>query len=268
MTNVTPCNEIVDRVRSAFAAGFVASERGGICFVTTPLLRHDNDAITVRVESGENGPIVVTDGGQSIDYLRHSGFSTRANSSFRRFLQTVEHSFGVRVVDGEILLEATEQDLPVAIEQVARAALHVSYLVFRRRERVVATFDEKVEVDLIKIGAQYDTDVTIEGQTRLARFRFLVDSGRNAIVHPLSATSRAAADAKAERFMFHVLDVQKRTDAYRFFPVIDDQGAGDEHWSRDVITALVAYSDGLVRWSHGHTVRLQEVLDLPEGAPR
>lgn len=253
------CSELMSMARTAFSEAFDVYERAGACFISTPLMRHDNDQVVLRLERLGDGNILITDGGETIDYLRLSGFTVRGNSAFRAFLRTVDESFKVQFADEQFFVEATEDEFASAFDAVARVAQHVSYMVYRRRTRTVTTFEERVEVDLIQIGASYDRDIEIQGLTKLARFRFLLDSGANAIVQPLTATSRGAADSKAERLIFHVMDVKRRSDTYHFFPVLDDVGRSGEVWAGDTIASLREYTDGVIRWSSDHKSELAQI---------
>ncbi|MEX2230402.1 MAG: DUF1828 domain-containing protein [Dehalococcoidia bacterium] len=256
------CETILRGAEEQFREGFAVRDLGGgACLLVTPYLRHDNDAITLRVLDEGGGRYVVTDGGQSLDYLRMSGFTTRRNPPFQRFLRELPTTFGVDVDREELVAECDEDELSVSIQSVARAALHVSYMVLRRRERVVTSFADRVEVALIEIGAQYESDYEVQGLTKPAHFAFFVNGDRNALVQPLSATSRGAAENKADRFLFKVFDVKERSPDFRFIAVVDDFGAAADLWSTEQLNSLATYSDGLVRWSRNHTEELSETLE-------
>jgi len=116
----------LDLARKHLAAEFDAYERAGACFVVTPFLRRDNDPVVVRIDVQPDGQLVITDGGETIDYLRMSAHEVRGSSAFEAQLQSIESSFGVRVEDEEILLETDERGFARALASVARAAQHLS----------------------------------------------------------------------------------------------------------------------------------------------
>ena len=140
------------------------------------------------------------------------------------------------------------------------ASLDLSYLVFRRRERATLSFEDRVEAELIRAGAHYQNDVEIQGRTKLNHFKFFVNGDRNAIVQPLSATSRSAADAKAERFLFHVFDVRERSPQYRVYPIVDDRAEAAPLWVGDTLQSLSEYTDGVIRCSERSGARIRGAL--------
>ena len=247
-------------VRAYLASEFDVYERAGACFVVTPFLRHDNDPVVLRIDEEGDGRLIITDGGETIDYLRLSGYAVRRNAPFRKQLQAIKESFGVQVEEEEILLETDEGSFAEALAAVARAAQHTSYLIYRRRARGAVRFEERVEVELISVGAQYERDLTVPGRTGPRRFSFYVNGTTNALLQPLSGTSRDALTSKAERLVFRIIDVRQASQEadntalvapreYRFYPVLDDTGRTADLWDPKTIEALAAYSDGVIRWS-------------------
>jgi hypothetical protein len=266
MTTERSCEERLALLRAHLAAQFDAYERAGACFVVTPFLRHDNDPVTLRIDEDEDGRLLITDGGETIDYLRLSGYTVRRNAPFRKQMHAIGQSFGVKVEDEEISLEADEHTIADALASVARAAQHASYLIYRRRPRTPLKFDERVEVELIGVGASYERDFTVQGHTRPASFRFFVNSVSQTLLQPLSGTSRASLNDKAERLMFHILDVRAATPRYSLVPVLDDVGRAAELWESSTVSALEEYSDGVIRWSsESRRAALVEALKLPVG---
>ncbi len=260
MTSDQSCEARLALVREYLAAEFEAYEQAGACFVVTPFLRHDNDPVVLRIDEGADGRLVVTDGGETIDYLRLSGLAVRRNAPFQQQLNAIGESFGVHIEDEEILLETDEPSFAWTLAAVARAAQHTSYLIYRRRERGTVRFEERVEVELISVGAQYQRDLTVRGRTGPRRFSFHVNGAANALLQPLSGTSRNVLTSKAERFIFRIVDVREAFQAahnevlsprepYRFLAVMDDTGRAADLWDPSTIDALEQYSDGLIRWS-------------------
>ena len=128
------------------------------------------------------------------------------------------------------------------------------------------------------VGARYKRDVKVWGRTRPHRFGFLVNGAGNALLQPLSGTSRASLNDKAERLVFRIKDVREAGrearepsveehrlfTALRFFPVLDDVGRAARLWDRKTVAALEEYSDGVIRWSsESPRAALAEALRLP-----
>ena len=105
MTTQRSCEARLALAREHLSAEFDAYEQAGACFVVTPFLRHDNDPVILRIDEEDDGRLFITDGGETIDYLRMSGYAVRRNAPFRKQLHAIEQSFGVEIEDEEILLE-------------------------------------------------------------------------------------------------------------------------------------------------------------------
>lgn len=262
MSTDRSCDAWLALAREHLSAQFEVYEQGGVCFVVTPFLRHDNDPVTLRIGDGADGSVLVTDDGATVDYLRLSGYAVRRNASFQKYMWNIRQSFGVKIEDEEILLEVPDSDFAMALAAVARAAQHVSYLIYRRRARGTVRFEERVEIELIGVGAAYTRDFTVQGQTGPRRFSFFVNGGGNALLQPLSGTSRDALMSKAERLLFHIMDVKEASSGYRFFPILDDTGRAADLWSATMLAPLETYSDGVIRWSSDPRSRLAEALRI------
>ena len=278
MTTERSCDARLALLREHFSAACDAYQHAGASFIITPLLRQDNDRVTLRIDELKGGRVLITDGGETIDYLRLSGCAVRTSAPFRKRIHAVGASFGVKIEDEEISLEADECDVAEALATVARAAQHMSYLVYYRRTRTVPRFGDRVEAELIGVGARYKRDVKVWGRTRTHRFGFLVNGEGNALLQPLSGTSRASLNDKAERLVFRIKDVREAGrearepsvgehrlfTALRFFPVLDDVGRAARLWDRKTVAALEEYSDGVIRWSsESPRAALAEALRLP-----
>ena len=268
----------LELLQEHFSAECDAYQHAGASFIITPLLRQDNDRVTLRIDELKGGRVLITDGGDTIDYLRLSGCAVRTSAPFRKRIHAIGATFGVTIEDEEISLEADERDIAKALATVARAAQHMSYLVYYRRVRTAVRFEDRVEAELIGVGARYKRDAEVWGRTGPHRFGFLVNGASNALLQPLSGTSRASLNDKAERLVFRIKDVREAgrearepsaegyhlSVALRFFPVLDDVGRAARLWDRKTVAALEEYSDGVIRWSsESPRAALAEALRLP-----
>ena len=256
------CDVWLGLAKEHLSAQFEAYEQDGACFVVTPFLRHDNDPITLRISDGADGSVLVTDDGETIDYLRLSGYAVRSNASFKKYMRSIQKSFSVNIEDEEILLEAPNSDFAAALATVARAAQHVSYLIYRHRPRRTVRFEERIEIELINAGAAYERDYTVQGKTGEHRFSFFVNGTSNTLLHPLSGTSSNALTVKIQRLAFRILDIQRESSQYRFFPIIDDTGRTADLWSAAMIEPLEEYAHGVIRWSSDPRSQLAEALRI------
>ena len=132
-------------VKECFTSIMDAYEVEGSCFIVTPLLRPDNDAVTLRIHEDPDGGLLITDDGDALDYLRMSGYQIREDAAFQKELARLTRSFGVRVEHEEIFLETDEARIAETITTVARAVQHVSYLIYRHRARIESAPEESAK---------------------------------------------------------------------------------------------------------------------------
>jgi len=243
------CRKAIESYLERLRGSFQVRDSQDGCIVVTPFMRRDNDFIEVALVSQPDGSILVTDYAETVDYLALEGLNIHRSREARRCLDQTARRFNVEIVDDEIRAIAAPDTLGETFERVVQAAQDVAYLVYRRLRRPAPTFDEKVERVLIGEGIKYDPEFRVEGVARTHTFRFYVDSEKNALLQPLSATSPHSALVKAERLAFSWFDIRDPWPNYRKIAVVDDEKGKERLWSPDALTTLETYSDLVIRWT-------------------
>lgn len=129
-------------------------------------------------------------------------------------------------------------------------AQDINYLIYKKVRRGPVSFYDEVEKYLIKNEIRYDPQFPVQGEASLHTFRFHVNSNRNMLVEPLTATSPHSALDRAERLAFRWVDIRSMHPAYNKVAVLDNTGKRESIWTGKPVTTLEKYSDKVVFWSN------------------
>ena len=98
-------------------------EINGMYEITTPFLDRHNDHLQIYVKKSDGG-LILTDNGQTITNLRLSGFEFTPEK--RQILNFTLKSFGVQLIDEELIAKATPEDFPQKKHNLIQAILYIS----------------------------------------------------------------------------------------------------------------------------------------------
>jgi predicted RNA-binding protein YlqC (UPF0109 family) len=98
-------------------------EINGMYEITTPFLDRHNDHLQIYVKKSDGG-LILTDNGQTITNLRLSGFEFTQEK--RQILNSTLKSFGVQLIDEELIAKATPEDFPQKKHNLIQAILYIS----------------------------------------------------------------------------------------------------------------------------------------------
>ena len=91
--------------------------------ITTPFLDNHNDHIQIYIKKSDSG-LILTDNGQTITNLRLSGFEFTPEK--RQILNFTLKSFGIQLIDEELVAKATPEDFPQKKHNLIQAILYIS----------------------------------------------------------------------------------------------------------------------------------------------
>ena len=98
-------------------------EINGMYEITTPFLDRHNDHLQIYVKKSD-GWLILTDNGQTITNLRLSGFEITPEK--RQILNFTLKSFGVQLIDEELIAKATPENFPQKKHNLIQAILYIS----------------------------------------------------------------------------------------------------------------------------------------------
>lgn len=260
---VEDCTAYVDSTLRRLRKGFEVVPENSGCRVIAPLLRRDGDPLEVVVLPQEDR-FVVSDDGDTIDYLQLSGVNTRRNRAFDRLLSEVRSAHEVSVDRGAISSEASElATVGDAIVRVLAAMSDLSQMELARREMPPRTFDALVEGELVGQGLPYEPRVNYRGAIRERTFRFGINSSRKVVVEPMRAQTSSRAVELAAVLIVSVEDVWNVDPGVAAIAVLDDRR---DVWSERALPDLAGRGLNVVRWSERHN-QFGPAVESPRRAP-
>ena len=108
---------------------FEMSQTDNGCFVLTPFLRPDGEAIQLQVETGPDGNVRLSDMGDSLGYLYVNGLTL--SNSVMESAQRISRGFGVTLSRNELSVESDDQAVGDALHRLIQAALAVTELIHK-----------------------------------------------------------------------------------------------------------------------------------------
>ncbi len=232
MTNSMLCDGVVEKyldfLSGDFATAASPNDHNG-CYVVTPFVRPDGEAIELELSLLPSGKARLSDMGDTLGYLYVNGLSLtrsvrdKARHIARRHRASLHQSALVIEGDGELAGDA--------VHRLVQAVLEVSALSRGRGSAGRVHFDNEVEAFIIQSGVVYDVDFSVMGRRESHRFKFHVNSGRNLLVQPITAATESAAHTWAERWAYRFSDTTAEASHMRPIAVLDDRGNRKNAWS-------------------------------------
>jgi hypothetical protein len=247
------CEKAISALMEKLGSLFRVTPTDSGCFIVTPFLRSDNEAIEIEIIQQPNN-YLLTDGCETIDYLFVNGLSVWRSREIGRMLKHIGERWGINVSHDEISKTTDLENLGSAMYSILGAVQDASYLIYKKQHKTPVTFDDEVEKFLIGHEIRYDAHFRVTGKSRERNFRFHVNGNGHALIHPLTATSPHSAMVKAERLALWWVDIRDLKPRYHKIAVIDDVGSKKELWEADTIRELKEYSDDVVLWSNNESL--------------
>jgi len=117
------CKNLVNTYIEWLRQNISIKEINGIYEITTPFLDRHNDHIQIYVKKSDGG-LILTDNGQTITNLRLSGFEITPEK--RQILNSNLKSFGIQLIDEELVAKATPENFPQKKHNLIKAILYIS----------------------------------------------------------------------------------------------------------------------------------------------
>ena len=117
------CKNLVNAYIEWLRQNISIKEIIGMYEITTPFLDRHNDHLQIYVKKSD-GWLILTDNGQTITNLRLSGFEITPEK--RQILNSNLKSFGIQLIDEELVAKATPEDFPQKKHNLIQAILYIS----------------------------------------------------------------------------------------------------------------------------------------------
>lgn len=242
------CAELLERLGRGIASQFEAYPEGKDCVIVTPFTYPDLASIEIRVLLEEDS-CVLTDEGETLGMLHVNGLTLEAHPPLMREATAIAAAHGIRLHDSTLSTEVTADRIAEAVTGMVNAIQAVGHLLYRRRHRARPEFADELERLLIAKRVPYSPGFMVRGAANVHRIAFHVDSGRDLLVEPLSATTVASARTKARITAYKWIDIKRVNDRYHTLVVVDDREGRSSVWAdEEAWNTVRTYSDRVVRW--------------------
>ena len=238
------CAEAIAGYLAALNDEFQAVRSGEECVLATPFVRPDGEGIEVELTIRQDGTANLSDMGSTMSYLYVNGLTL--SRSLIDQAKSIARSHGVQVRRNALSISVGQESVGQSIHGLIQAALEVSSLIHKRRPTSRVQFDDELESFIIQSGATYDVGFTVGGQRESHIIKFHVNSGRNLLIQPVSASAEAAARTWAERLAYRFADIRGRDGKWHPVAVLDDRSSRAQVWTKHALTPVEEYA---MKWS-------------------
>ncbi len=222
--------------------------------ITTPYLDRHNDTLQIYAKR-QSGEYVLTDDGYILEDLEQSGCEIKGNRRTSLLKMTL-NGFGVREVNNELQVYASEDNFAVRKHNLLQAMLAVNDLFYLAQPLVANLFYEDVVDWLDENKIRYTPNVKFTGVSGYDHlFNFVIprsDTHPERILRTINRPNRDRAQAMA----FSWIDTKDvRPPESRAYAILNDSISTVP---TNVLDALSNYGVHTVQWS-GRDMSLQEL---------
>jgi hypothetical protein len=222
MTNIY--QDITKNIGSLFTCTVAAH---GYVRIETPFMYSDRDIIDLFYKVQESGEIILTDLGETTQWLRMQSTSQKRSEKQNLLIEDICQTHGTEMYRGMLTIRSSSQRLMDDISQLAQACIRVADLWLLERSDCLESMKDEVAVFLEANEIRYNQRVPIIGQSgrkRLIDF-LTIDPKQNSLIYILSVQNRPSANRRMDVVAASLLDVSENKDLsdYRFICLVDDR---------------------------------------------
>ena len=134
MTSVDARRELVPKYLKRLSDDFEILHSDDGCFVVTPFIRPDGEAIELEVESLPNGDVRISDMGYTLGYLFVNGLTL--NKSMIDRAKFISKGYGVSLDDDAFSVVASPESAGDALHRLLQAVISATDLIHLRRSTI------------------------------------------------------------------------------------------------------------------------------------
>lgn len=243
------CNSAVGQIIAEMQAGFVVHPLENRCIIATPFLYPDFASIEYSIES-VGDKYLLTDNGETMNMLFVNGLTIHKKSSLWKQAKDIANAYNIQLDIEGLSVFTSENNLGESSQNLLGAIQSIGHLLYKRKHITSTTFNDEVEKTLITNEVKYDPNFVISGSASTHRVKFRLNSGKNILMEPLSASTQQSARNKAKGLAYKWIDIRQIAPSYSFITIIDDRkGKWDKYWTDDEAKSPVTkYSDKVIQW--------------------
>ena len=238
------CGEAITGYLATLTEEFQVASEGDGCVLVTPFVRPDGEGIEVELTVREDGTDSLSDMGSTISYLYVNGLTL--SRPLMNQAKSIARSHGVQIQRNALTISMGQDSVGQSVHGLIQAVLEVSSLIHKRRPTSRVQFDDEVESFIIQSGATYDLGFKVNGKRESHTIKFHVNSGKNLLIQPVSASAEAAARTWTERLAYRFADIRGRDVKWRPVAMLDDRSARAQVWTKYALTPVEEFA---LKWS-------------------
>lgn len=246
------CSQVLEEYLNFIQEGFQCTSVGSDCVITTPFLNAEFAPIEIYV-SQEGNLLRLSDEGEVAHQLFINGIEINGNKEVKDAILLAASVNEITYQNSELFLLSNIDRLGESLHRLVTTIQAISYLNYKINHRVSLKFDDEVEKILISNRVTYENKIALYGQANRHVIPFFVNSNRNILISPLTATSLPSARTKAKQVAYSWLDLSKKFgNLYRYTVVVDDKTEERKaFWADDEAkNALFTYSTYVFYWTN------------------
>lgn len=216
--------------------------------ITLPFLDRNNDYVDIYILDKGNGLYTITDDGYTISDLKLGGFDIGASAKRRSLLDFIVSSYGInRSEYNELMVDCTENDLPVKKHMLAQCMVKVSDMFYLSRSNVQSIFLDDVQNFFDKNDIRYVNNICLIGKSKLAtHYDFAVARSKRSPERLIKVVNNMDLNA-ARNIIFSWNDTKDmRQQGTKLYTFIQDT---DKKISEDAIRAIQEYGINTALWT-------------------
>jgi len=226
--------------------------------ITTPFLDRHNDHIQIYLKKNDNGSIILTDDGYTIEDLEMSGCSFDNSEKRQKLLEVTLNSFGIKKEDNQLIVSANPSNFNFRKHSLIQGILAVDDMFYLASPHIKSLFFEDIKnwLDISEI--RYIQNVNFEGKSGFnRRFDFAIPQSKQAperIIKTINNPNKTSAD----NLVFSWIDTKEtRGDNSVAYAIANDN---EQKLSNEFKEALESYNINIIPASRKEEYREKLVV--------
>lgn len=251
MSLMDEVNVLVDQYVNFFREKIDLREVGKHVAITTPFLDRHNDSHVIYVTKISDDRFIITDDGEVLIDLEQSGCKFNTPSKMQ-VLDTILKSNGVKLLDGELVVETSRRDFAARKSNIIAAMMELDNMHVLAATRTRSFFFDDVREWLNSRKINYAVDMKLQGSSGyLFNIDFLIGRGSDPEMALQTLTS-PDVDSLARVFLMKNDLSYRKTDVR---VMINDEDLS-EKMERDIRALSTQHNISMYKWSSHEKIDL------------
>jgi len=191
--------------------------------VTTPFKYPDGDLIQLFVIKIDS-TFEVTDFAETMRLFETLDFDLLGSKRRRKIVDEILKMFKVYLINNEIKVKASAEELTQAILRISQAIFRISDLYFSQCVGVVTTFKDEVEEVFKEADIRYEKNYSVFGRSgQEYRVDFYIDLKKPHLIEAISTYSKTYAERLIDKVVRMWYDIRRADGRFEYVTIVDDR---------------------------------------------